>query len=111
MGAGDAESAAVLTPYNGQVRLIRSILKSRAGDLYNKVRCPMHQLCTCCAPVWQPCDEQEPCACSIAALLLARCDDDDMVTPSWQTLQRPSHPGDHRQYMLEQEVLSGPLRS
>jgi hypothetical protein len=37
LGAGDAESAAVLTPYNGQVRLIRSILKSKGGDLYTKV--------------------------------------------------------------------------
>ena len=46
MGAGDAESAAVLTPYNGQVRLIRSILKSKAGDLYNKVM-PLIPCCTC----------------------------------------------------------------
>lgn len=38
MSAGDAESAAVLTPYNGQVRLIRSILKSKGGSLYDKVR-------------------------------------------------------------------------
>ncbi len=38
MTAGDAESAAVLTPYNGQVRLIRSILKSKGGALYDKVR-------------------------------------------------------------------------
>lgn len=37
MSAGDAESAAVLTPYNGQVRLIRSILKSKGGSLYDKV--------------------------------------------------------------------------
>jgi len=38
LAAGDAESAAVLTPYNGQVRLIRGILKARGGDLYNKAR-------------------------------------------------------------------------
>ncbi|BDA47014.1 probable regulator of nonsense transcripts 1 homolog at C-terminar half [Coccomyxa sp. Obi] len=37
MSAGDAESAAVLTPYNGQVRLIRSILKSKGSSLYDKV--------------------------------------------------------------------------
>lgn len=39
MGAGDAESAAILTPYNGQVRLIRRILKEHTGDLYSKVHC------------------------------------------------------------------------
>ena len=38
MGAGDAESAAILTPYNGQVRLIRRILKEHTGDLYSKVQ-------------------------------------------------------------------------
>ena len=40
MGAGDAESAAILTPYNGQVRLIRRILKEHTGDLYAKVGGP-----------------------------------------------------------------------
>ncbi len=39
MGAGDAESAAILTPYNGQVRLIRRILKEHTGELYSKVPC------------------------------------------------------------------------
>ncbi len=39
MGAGDAESAAILTPYNGQVRLIRRILKEHTGELYSKVQC------------------------------------------------------------------------
>jgi len=38
MGAGDAESAAILTPYNGQVRLIRRILKEHTGELYSKVQ-------------------------------------------------------------------------
>ena len=42
MGAGDAESAAILTPYNGQVRLIRRILKEHTGDLYAKVQRPFH---------------------------------------------------------------------
>ena len=37
MQAGDAESAAILTPYNGQVRLIRRILKEHTGELYSKV--------------------------------------------------------------------------
>ena len=37
MQAGDAESAAILTPYNGQVRLIRRILKEHTGELYAKV--------------------------------------------------------------------------
>lgn len=46
LGAGDAESAAVLTPYNGQVRLIRSILKTNANDLLNKARPPF--------PYWSP---------------------------------------------------------
>lgn len=41
MNAGDAESAAVLTPYNGQVRLIRNILKSNAPALFNKARCSL----------------------------------------------------------------------
>ena len=40
MQAGDAESAAILTPYNGQVRLIRRILKEHTGELYSKV-CPL----------------------------------------------------------------------
>lgn len=44
MSANDAESAAVLTPYNGQVRLIRSILKSKGGSLYDKVRACSAQL-------------------------------------------------------------------
>ena len=35
MSAGDAESAAILTPYNGQVRLIRRILKEHTGDIYS----------------------------------------------------------------------------
>ena len=37
MQAGDAESAAILTPYNGQVRLIRRILKEHTGELCSKV--------------------------------------------------------------------------
>lgn len=40
MGTGDAESAAILTPYNGQVRLIRRILKEHTGELYSKVQRP-----------------------------------------------------------------------
>jgi superfamily I DNA and/or RNA helicase len=45
MEAGDAESAAILTPYNGQVRLIRRILKEHTGDLYQKVLpCSIHVL-------------------------------------------------------------------
>lgn len=61
MSAGDAESAAVLTPYNGQVRLIRGILKSKCGDLYNKVCAPsvpsllQYRLCTSSA---QHCENQ-----------------------------------------------------
>ncbi len=42
MGAEDAESAAILTPYNGQVRLIRRILKEHTGELYSKVQCTCH---------------------------------------------------------------------
>ncbi len=43
MSAGDAESAAILTPYNGQVRLIRRILKEHTGDIYlNKVQFPLN---------------------------------------------------------------------
>ena len=45
MSAGDAESAAVLTPYNGQVRLIRGILKSKGGDLLSKARSRHRTLC------------------------------------------------------------------
>lgn len=48
MSAGDAESAAVLTPYNGQVRLIRSILKSKGGSLYDKVARPSAAHSTYC---------------------------------------------------------------
>ena len=42
MQAGDAESAAILTPYNGQVRLIRRILKEHTGELYSKVCQSLH---------------------------------------------------------------------
>ena len=47
MGAEDAESAAILTPYNGQVRLIRRILKEHTGELYSKVHCPF----SCCIKI------------------------------------------------------------
>lgn len=49
MEAGDAESAAILTPYNGQVRLIRRILKEHTGDIYQKVL-------QCCAHVMPRCN-------------------------------------------------------
>ena len=42
MQAEDAESAAILTPYNGQVRLIRRILKEHTGELYSKVCWLLH---------------------------------------------------------------------
>ena len=42
MSAEDAESAAILTPYNGQVRLIRRILKEHTGELYSKVQFTRH---------------------------------------------------------------------
>ena len=45
MQAGDAESAAILTPYNGQVRLIRRILKEHTGELYSKVCQSLNPYC------------------------------------------------------------------
>ncbi len=71
MGAGDAESAAVLTPYNGQVRLIRSILKSKAGDLYNKVA-PLFPCCTCCTPTHhQPPESKSVMYCQLLCEVVA----------------------------------------
>ena len=56
MSAGDAESAAILTPYNGQVRLIRRILKEHTGDVYlNKVQFPLnatHSIAPSTADQW-----------------------------------------------------------